>query len=258
MRKIFISVFIVIYSLSVFSQQPQSEQEIDAEVSKEVRNLYIKPVYRAFSLHADIASPFMGIVNHRSVKTFEIQADVNLFDKIFPIMEAGFGKINATLPQRQSCNAAASFFRLGFNYNLAKNTTKEGTPKVIKSYPFIGLRYSFEWLNNNLENVTVESPYWDGNKILNFSNKGIYVGWAELVGGVRINLFSGLTMGWSVRFKTLLHSKLKNQLWYVPGHGFSGGSQFVFNYTIGYTFEAGNKKKLVKNEDKSKNTRLNN
>jgi hypothetical protein len=236
MRKIFISIFIVLYSLPVFPQQPQSEKETDTEVQKEVRNLYVKPVYRGLSLHADIASPFMGIINHRSVRTFEFQADVNLFDKIFPIIEAGFGKINATLPQGQSCNATAPFFRLGFNYNLAKNATKEGTPKVIKSYPFIGLRYSCEWINNDLENVTVESPYWNESKIMNFSNKNIYAGWGELVGGVRVNLFAGLTMGWSVRVKTLLHSKLKNKLWYVPGYGFSSGSQFVFNYTIGYTF----------------------
>ena len=62
-----------------------------------------------------------------------------------------------------------------------------------------------------------------------------YVGWIEIVGGIRVDIYRGLTMGWSVRLKTAFHAKNKTQLWWTPGYGFTQGAQFAFNYTLGYT-----------------------
>jgi len=211
---------------------------------KQVKNLYTKPVVRGFSLHADIASPFMGLIIDKSVKTFEIQADINLFDKIFPIIEGGFGSVNATLENGNSYKTAAPFFRVGLNYNLIKNVTKEGVPKIIRSYPFVGVRYGFGIVPYKIDNVKVTSDYWGETQTMNFSNLGVFAGWLEVVGGVRVDIKSGFTMGWNVRLKTFFHSsKDKPQLWYVPGYGLTSGSVFGFNYTIGYTFKIKEKKK---------------
>ena len=72
-----------------------------------------------------------------------------------------------------------------------------------------------------------------------------YAGWMEVLGGVRVDLFKGLTLGWSIRLKTFLHTSApdKSYVWYVPGYGKSSGMGVMFNYTIGYTFYSGNNTK---------------
>ena len=232
-KKIVSTILLTVFCLNIFAQEMEEQQS-----EKQVKNLYSGQVVRGFSLHADIASPFMGIITHKSVRTFEIQADINLFDKIFPTIEGGFGSINATLENGNSYKTAAPFFRIGFNYNLLKNVTKDGTPKVIRSYPFVGVRYGFEVMPYQIDNVQITSDYWGEDETLNFSSAGVYAGWMEVVGGVRVDIKSGFTMGWSVRLKTFFHSsKNKPQLWYATGYGLTESSVFSFNYTIGYTFK---------------------
>jgi len=240
-NKIKISLLFVLCSLFLTTTAQTDEPPRE----KEVRNLYTKPVVRGFSLHADIASPFMGIIVDKSVRTFEIQADINLFDKIFPTIEGGFGSINATLPNGSSYKTSAPFFRIGFNYNLMKNVTKEGAPKVIRSYPFVAARYGFGIMPYQINNVKVTSDYWGESETMSFSSSGVFAGWLEIVGGIRVDIKSGFTMGWNVRLKTAFHaSKDKTKLWYVAGYGLTGDTGFAFNYTLGYTFKIKEKKKI--------------
>ena len=230
-----ISLLFVFCSLFLTTTAQETDEPTH---EKEIRNLYTKPVVRGFSLHADIASPFMGLIVDKSVRTFEIQADINLFDKIFPTIEGGFGSINATLPNESSYKTSAPFFRIGFNFNLMKNVTKEGVPKIIRSYPFVGARYGFGIVPYNIGNVQVTSDYWGESETMSFSSSGVFAGWLEIVGGVRVDIKNGFTMGWNVRLKTAFHaSKDKPKLWYVAGYGLTENTGFSFNYTIGYTWK---------------------
>jgi hypothetical protein len=240
MKKYFFTILLLIFPLLIFAQNEENEQE------KPQKNSYKGFPYRGFSVHADIASPFMEKLQNKNALSFEFQADVNLFDKIFPILEVGFGSINNTLKSESSYKTSSPFFRIGLNYNLMKNVNKDGTPKIIRSYPFLGLRYGFNVLSYQLDNAQVTSDYWNESQSLNFGEKAVFAGWGEIVGGIRVDIKSGFTMGWSVRLKTLFHaSKNKSQLWYVPGYGLTSGSAFSFNYTLGYTFKVSSKKQAV-------------
>jgi hypothetical protein len=224
-------IFLTVLCANIFAQEEPVQE-------KKVRNLYSGQAVRGFSLHADIASPFMGIIINKNTKTFEIQADINLYDKIFPIVEAGCGSIGTGSASGSFYRTAAPFFRLGLNYNLLKNVTKDGEPKIIKSYPFAGVRYGMSVLSYQIDNVQIKSSYWNESETLNFNASNVYAGWLEIVGGVRVDIKGGFTMGWSVRMKTAFHaSKNKTQLWFVPGYGLTANSVFSFNYTLGYTFK---------------------
>lgn len=232
MKKIFAILLFFIILPHIASAQ---DDEGNVAVS-EARNIYTGKAFRAFSIHADIFSPAMGVITNKDIQTFEIQADINLYDKFFPTIEAGFGNIKTELINRQTYNSSSSFFRVGFNYNLLNNATSDGTAKIIRSYPFVGLRYSFGAFNYQMDNIPLSEDYWTIDKRYHFERNDIYGGWLEIVGGIRVDIYRGLTMGWNIRLKTAFHSPDKAHLWWTPGYGFTSGGQFAFNYTIGYTF----------------------
>ena len=103
-------------------------------VVREKRNTYTGKAYKAVSIHADIFSPAMGIIGNKDIRTGEIQADMNLYYKFFPTLEAGYGSIRTSLKGGQEYRAASPFVRVGFNYNLINNADKDGRMKHKHTY----------------------------------------------------------------------------------------------------------------------------
>lgn len=196
-----------------------------------------KPAFRGLSLHLDVASPIMGIINGK-VYNAEVQVDVNLFRRLYPIFEAGYTDARKQFYNGTSFATSAPFFRFGINYGLLKPFRDDGSMRSVKNYPFVGFRYGMSFMNYNISNVSVSDDYWGVTQVQNYRKPFVYSGWIEIVGGVRIDIYKGLTMGWSVRFNTALHTtaKDKSYVWYVPGYGKAAASAFSFNYTIGYSF----------------------
>ncbi len=197
-------------------------------------------VFRGLSVHADIGSPIISLFGGYA-RSYEVQLDVNLYRRLYPIFEIGYATAKKEAMSGIVYDAKAPFFRVGLNYGLLKPFKDNGKERSVRSYPFVGLRYAFAPITYNLSNVEIKDDYWGTTIVENFRHNVKYAGWMEIVGGVRVDLFRGLTMGWSVRLKTLLHTTApdKSYVWYVPGYGKSSGMGVMFNYTIGYTFYTG-------------------
>jgi len=195
------------------------------------------PVYHGWSVHVDILSPFMNLI-HGNIYGAEGQFDINLYNRVFPIFEFGYADATCTLPSNATYKTSAPYARVGLNYGLLRPFNRKGDHRSLACYPFVGIRYGMAFMNYNINNVVIEDTYWKTQRVENYSKPFEYTGWVELLGGVRINLVKGFTMGWSVRFRTLLHTTAdaKAFVWYVPGYGKSDGNAFTFNYTLGYTF----------------------
>lgn len=196
------------------------------------------PLFAGISAHVDIASPIMGVAIDPSLITAQAVMDVNLLNRYFPVFEIGYASINSLAGNGSIYQAQAPFGRIGMNLNLLKADDKKGNPRSVRSYPYVGVRYGMSVVKYNLSNVPYPQNYWTETQLVDFSGKNAYAGWAEVVAGVRLDMFKGFTMGWSVRINLLLHSSLDNKsfLWYVPGYGNSSGTTFAFNYTLGYTY----------------------
>ncbi|NCA79495.1 MAG: hypothetical protein EOM76_04820 [Sphingobacteriia bacterium] len=201
-------------------------------------------IFRGVSAHIDIASPLMGYVTDHGIRTLEGCIDVNLLHRFFPIVEVGYGQADKAMDNGSHYTVNAPFTRIGLNLNLLNQRQNEDRTKGVKSYAFLGVRYGMSFVNYSVDNVRIIDEYWQLEKTLSYHKDFAYAGWAEIVGGIRVDLVKGFTMGWSIRYKMLLHSNIsnKNEMWYVPGYGKSDGSVFDFNYTIGYTFRTNNTK----------------
>ena len=80
--KRFIKVSVVFLYLALVQATAWAQRDSTA-VEKDIRNIYKGKAYRAVSVHADIFSPFMGRIANKNINTFEFQADINLYDKLF-------------------------------------------------------------------------------------------------------------------------------------------------------------------------------
>lgn len=228
-----------IYSQNMSSSNSETDSDTAAYVVAPKVKQFQKPVYRGLSVHFDVASPIMGLLNKSAdVYGFEGQIDVNLYNRLFPILEAGYASVIKDTDLGAKYQSHSPFFRIGLNYSLIKPYDDEGNARLMKNYPFVGLRYGLSPMNYSMENIVVSDEYWGESEYRNYSSMFNVAGWLEVVGGVRIDLYKGLTLGWLVRYKTLLHSYAtdKSFLCYVPGYGSSSSSVFSFSYTVGYTF----------------------
>ena len=201
---------------------------------------YQGDVFRGLSVHADIGSPIISLLGN-TARSYELQIDVNLHRRIYPIFEIGYATANKKAVSDIIYDTKAPFFRLGLNYGMLKPFNDDESIRSVKCYPFVGLRYAMSPVAYNISNVLINDPYWGTSTIQDFGNKVEYAGWMEVGGGVRVDLFKGLTLGWSIRLKTFLHTSApdKSYVWYVPGYGKSATMGVMFNYTIGYTFYTG-------------------
>lgn len=225
----------------LFATDKTESDTLQVEKKKTIKQQKNKEqIYYGFSTHLDLASPIITPLANDLVVSAEAAFDVNLLQKYFPIVEVGYTYVNKSdSVHKVNYKTAAPFFRLGINYSLMKTKTKEGEKKVVLNYPYIGLRYGFSVLKHQLDGVMITDKYWGEEVPLVFPSKVIYVGWLELLAGVRVDIAKGFTMGWNVRVGVLPHASkknVKNQLWYIPGFGKTSNMPFMFNYTIGYTF----------------------
>lgn len=214
------------------------------------------PVYHGWSVHLDILSPCMNLING-DIYGAEAQFDVNLYNRVFPILEFGYADATCDVPSGIEYKTKAPYVRLGVNYGLLKPFNKRGNHRSLDCYPFVGVRYGMAFMDYRIDNVVIADRYWGAEQKVNYNQPFEYSGWLELLGGVRINLAKGFTLGWSVRFRTLLHTSASDKtfVWYVPGYGKSDGNAFTFNYTIGYTFSIDKRPKTKDKGSKDKGQR---
>ncbi len=202
-----------------------------------VKKHKVDTVFCGWSAHVDIASPLLGMTVDKSVITAEAVIDVNLFNKIFPVVEVGYGRVATHALNDASYAASAPFWRIGLNYNIMRRFDDKGNARPTQNYPFVGLRYGMTVMNYTMKDMPLTDGYWGETTTIDYERKNVYVGWLELLAGVRVDLAKGFTMGWAVKMKMAAHSnENKALLWYVPGKGHCDGLTFSFAYTIGFTY----------------------
>lgn len=202
------------------------------------------PIYHGWSIHLDVLSPCMNLI-HGKIYGGEMQFDVNLYNRVFPIVEFGYADATCTLVSGATYKTSAPYARVGVNYGLLRPFNKRGNHRSLDCYPYVGIRYGMAFMDYHINNVVIKDEYWQTEQKVNYDKSFEYSGWVELLGGVRINLAKGFTMGWAFRFRTLIHTTAANKafVWYVPGYGKSDGNAYTFNYTLGYTFSIDQRKK---------------
>ena len=234
MRRLWVVILLVAVAMNVVAQK----DSVVTQPKKPDNPNYEKPVFQGWSAHVDLLTPAMNLIFGKVYGT-EVTFDVNLLNRLFPIVEVGYDDVTQTLASEITYKTQAPYVRLGLNYGILNPITKAGKRRLLDCYPYVGVRYGMAFMNYDYSNVKVVDNYWDQSTVVGYSKPFIYCGWLEIAAGVRVNIAAGFTMGWAFRFRTAIHTSAETKAfaWYVPGYGKSDGSAFTFSYTIGYTYK---------------------
>lgn len=151
-------------------------------------------------------------LTNKGHKTFEASADVG-YKKVVFVAEAGFS--NITLEKTDTFNyrytSNGLFGRVGVENNLLK-----GGDDAI----FIGARYGLSRFSFAADNILIPDEYW-GDYITPAPKQSGMAHWMEGVGGVKVNVFSNVYIGFTGRLKIrLTQSKYEGlDAVFIPGFG---------------------------------------
>jgi hypothetical protein len=221
MLKYFISFFVFINCISLFSQK---ENEIDSinkstfgikiglDISKQIRML-TEPEYKGLV--------FIG--------------DYRILDKIYIAIELGSEE---KLVNNEVLNfkTKGSFYKAGINYNVFKNIQN------LENEIYIGFRYGSSKFDHQLNSFTIYNidQYWNQNNIISSSSyENLNAKWLEFIVGFKAQVIKNFYMGLNLNVNRFLSQKRPENFsnLYIPGFNKVLENNNIgvgFSYTIQY------------------------
>ena len=237
MLRMFVSFFVLLLTSSSLLAQPHREVAMtkdttivknDKRQTTAIRGVqYTSPDEAAAALAAQKRLPFLAGVSVSAdvcgmvmaactpYGQYEAAARLNLRGRYFPIVELGIGTSNHT---NETSNlhykVHSPYYRVGMDYNVAKNARSMGRI-------FVGVRYGFSSYKYDVDGPNMIDPVY--GTITPFCYTGVrgINHWGEFVAGLETRVWGMLHLGWSIRYKMRIYNKriLVDNAWYVPGFG---------------------------------------
>ena len=226
MVKILLSILalLVISSLTVFSQTRSDEWR-----------------YEGPRVGLDLSRFLLNSMQSGKTTGWEIQGDIPYKGSLFPTFETGMQTMNDKHDLFHYKNSG-NYARVGIDMNLGKFESLKD-----QDFVFIGARLGYSLFNQQTESI-YNSNYW-GSITTSLPRRAMNANWAELVFGMKGEIFPNFFFGWSLRAKILLAVTKDNHIkpYVIPGIGnTSGGTPFDFSVGIYYRFPIFKSKKIPK------------
>lgn len=190
------------------------------------------PLYQGVGFKIDLGNSIYEVaISGGKGMSFEGLLFVDLQHRYLPTIELGYGSLKRTANNNAHYQGQGAFMRLGCDFNIMKN-------KEMGNMFLLGGRIGGALQDYNISNLFITDSYWGITKPIDTYKKVRFDCWAELVGGVQVDVYKGFIMGWNVRMK-LLFTRTKEGNYhpsYIPGYGHQNNTTFSFNYYIGYKF----------------------
>lgn len=161
------------------------------------------------------------------------QYDINLYNKYIPCVELGYGQGALQNDLNTQVSSHGFFGKIGVNLPIAYYG------KNAENMFFAGIRYGMSHTAYQIKGATFQSGYWGDAYTANFMDEKSFAHWGEVVGGLRIQLVSNLSVGWTLRIKKLFSASPSNNSVppYIQGFGQNTGDMATnFAFYLYYRF----------------------
>lgn len=179
----------------------------------------------------------------RKIYTFSV--DYEAWQDIYPVIEFGYQNV---VIDRDNYRYGSSgiFARVGVDVNLYKYEH----PNVYEMF-FVGFRYGIGYMTHQAEDIIIPEDYFGGLYGGSVEENQINANFVSLVGGIRVELFRNVFIGWSVlaNIKLSQIEDVNITPYNIPGFGPGDKkASILINYTIAYRLPLQwyNPKKIIK------------
>lgn len=231
MKKLSISIYIIalltLNSLLLPNTVHAQETKILTNKKEEGNTPFFQGVY--------VGVDVFGMLNKAlgsDITTTEIDVEANLMNRFFPVVEIGYGSMDTTDDETDiHFKTSAPFFRVGMNYNVFYKKPH------LPGFFTVGLRYGFSSFDYDVQSPDLIDPNWGHTSVpVVYEGVKTKVSWAELVLGLRTNVYKNFYMGLNVRYRSRM-SMTKNENsepYYIPGYGRGKSNNFGITYNLIY------------------------
>ena len=103
-----------------------------------------------------------------------------------------------------------------------------------------GVRYGFSPFKYEVTDIAQQPGYWDEPMTYSIPSQSVTAGYFQILLALRVRVFDNVSLGWSVRYQSLLHDTDTpyGNAWYIPGYGprnRSINATFAVSYTVSLT-----------------------
>lgn len=221
--KFLLSSIYLLFAVPCFAQQPADTTTAQKSVKpKEMTS-------HQLAISFDITQPIANaLVNYRT--GYELAADYYMKNNVYAVAEGGWGNCNVDYSDLKY-TTNNSFFRVGINKCLLQRMMPKDWDMA-----FIGVRYGMAFAQRSEGTFTTSDSLW-GNTSGSIPGKSFTPYWAEVTGGVRVELVNGFFAGWTIRGKFMLNSNSFKDLspLYIAGYG-KGDKTAVFDFNFYITY----------------------
>ena len=230
MKRLSISTyFIALITLSSLWLCPANlhaqKKVISTETNEETK------FYQGISVGVDVFG-FLNQAFGSDIMTTEASVEANLMNKFFPVLELGYGSIETTNDETDIFfKTSAPFFRVGLNYNVFHKKPH------LPGYFTVGLRYGFSSFKYDVQAPELVDPNWGHTHIpVTYNGMKTNASWAELVIGLRANVYKSFYMGFTARYRSRISmtEHENSEPYYIPGYGRGKPNNFGITYNIIY------------------------
>lgn len=170
----------------------------------------------------------------------DVSAELNLFNRIMPVVEFGMGSANNSPKEGNFTykGKMSMYGKIGVNYNFLFN----GNPDYIL---YAGLRFGYSNFKYDISNITINSGYWGETSNIDILDQKSYATWGEALLGLRVKIYKDFSMGWAFRYHSIFKYKKNpnSNPWYIPGFG-PRTQSITASFTLSYTIPIKHKEKV--------------
>lgn len=205
---------------------------IDSAAIEKAKNLKMKyPLLHSATVSLDLFTPAMRAFGTK-YGLGEVAAEINLYNRYIPVLEFGLGQAENTPDDNNYTykSAISPFFRIGMNYNFFYGSNPD-------YMLMIGLRYGFSPFKFEVTDISQQGGYWNEPMTYDIPSQSVTAGYLQLLLALRVRIFDNFSMGWSIRYQSIMHESATphGKAWYIPGFGARNRSlnaTFSLSYTI--------------------------
>lgn len=203
------------------------------------KNSGVKPVYPLMHSVSVGVNFFDGVMLLAGQKhaSLDVWGELSLHNWLQPVVELGIGFAD-NRPEEGNFHykGKPSFYgKLGVNYNFLY--------KGDSDYQMhIGLRGGYSSFRYEITDVSVNSPYWGQGNSFSIPGQKAHALYGELLGGIKVKIWKGISMGWDFRYKFKFNSSKgsNSDPWFIPGYGTK--SPISASFSLIYTIPMGKKR----------------